>query len=276
MITQRAISMICNSLAAQSGVRPAEAVIERDYVLAALLSQLGTLPLREALAFKGGTALRRCWIEDYRFSEDLDFTLTAPLSFPQIRTGFQEVFRAVQGTFGIQLSVDRVDPERHQNSYTFYIRYKGPLPKENDVKVDITIDEHLCFPLMDLPILRTYTAYADIPQANTIRVYTREEIAVEKVVALTDPARTEPRDLYDLWYLLTTTDIELGTLHTALQAKLQHRDRALIGLQECVQRKESTLRSRWASRLSHQMDDLPEFSEVYRSVRRLLRMANIP
>ena len=28
-----------------------------------------------------------------------------------------------------------------------------------------------------------------------------EEISAEKVVALTDRARNEPRDLYDLWYL---------------------------------------------------------------------------
>ena len=51
-------------------------VIERDYVLAWFLTGLAGHPLRDVLAFKGGTALRRCWFADYRFSEDLDFTLT--------------------------------------------------------------------------------------------------------------------------------------------------------------------------------------------------------
>jgi len=27
-------------------------------------------------AFKGGTCLKKCYFETYRFSEDLDFTLT--------------------------------------------------------------------------------------------------------------------------------------------------------------------------------------------------------
>lgn len=40
----------------------------------------GHLP-HEVLAFKGGTALRHCWFEDYRFPEDLDFILTRPIAF---------------------------------------------------------------------------------------------------------------------------------------------------------------------------------------------------
>jgi predicted nucleotidyltransferase component of viral defense system len=30
--------------------------------------------LRDTLVFKGGTALKKCYFGDYRFSEDLDFT----------------------------------------------------------------------------------------------------------------------------------------------------------------------------------------------------------
>ncbi len=33
------------------------------------------------LAFKGGTALKKCYFADYRFSEDLDFTLTEETAF---------------------------------------------------------------------------------------------------------------------------------------------------------------------------------------------------
>jgi predicted nucleotidyltransferase component of viral defense system len=40
--------------------------------------------LREHLVFKGGTALKRCYFGDYRFSEDLDFTLAGDLSFKSI------------------------------------------------------------------------------------------------------------------------------------------------------------------------------------------------
>lgn len=60
MIPQRNISLISNSLHAAGGRRIPEAVIERDYVLAWFLNGLANHPLRESLAFKGGTALRRC------------------------------------------------------------------------------------------------------------------------------------------------------------------------------------------------------------------------
>ena len=76
MIPQRNISLISNTLVTAGGRRIPEAVIERDYVLAWFLTGLAGHPLRDVLAFKGGTALRRCWFENYRFSEDLDFTLT--------------------------------------------------------------------------------------------------------------------------------------------------------------------------------------------------------
>ena len=50
-------------------------VLERDYLLSWVLAGIGTVPeLRETLVFKGGTALKKCYFGDYRFSEDLDFT----------------------------------------------------------------------------------------------------------------------------------------------------------------------------------------------------------
>lgn len=91
MIPQRNISLIANALAKDSGKRIPEAVIERDYVLAWFLTVLGDHPLRELLAFKGGTALRRCWFNGYRFSEDMDFTLTKPVALEDILTGFNEI-----------------------------------------------------------------------------------------------------------------------------------------------------------------------------------------
>lgn len=70
MIPERNISLISNTLGSAGGRRTPEAVIERDYVLTRFLTGLDGHPLRDVLAFKGGTALRRCWFEDYWFSED--------------------------------------------------------------------------------------------------------------------------------------------------------------------------------------------------------------
>ena len=50
--------------------------LERDYLLSWMLGwRLARTPvLRDTLVFKGGTALRKCYFGDYRFSEDLDFS----------------------------------------------------------------------------------------------------------------------------------------------------------------------------------------------------------
>ena len=50
-------------------------VVERDYLLSWILAGISAVPeLRETLVFKGGTALKKCYFGDYRFSEDLDFS----------------------------------------------------------------------------------------------------------------------------------------------------------------------------------------------------------
>jgi uncharacterized protein len=54
--------------------------IEKDYVLTWTLLAIAESPLRDRLAFKGGTALKKVYIPDYRFSEDLDFTLLDDIS----------------------------------------------------------------------------------------------------------------------------------------------------------------------------------------------------
>src|ERR1700722_10850132 len=60
-------------------------IVEKDYVLGWLLAGFATHPVASATwIFKGGTCVKKCFFETYRFSEDLDFTLLpdAPYSAP--------------------------------------------------------------------------------------------------------------------------------------------------------------------------------------------------
>jgi predicted nucleotidyltransferase component of viral defense system len=220
--------------------------------------------------------LRRCWFEGYRFSEDLDFTLIRPIPLEEILAGLDEIFEAVEAECGLKIVFEREDRHGHQNSYTFYLGYQGPLPAPNNVKVDITINEVLCFPLVDRPIQRTYEHFEDLPSGPTVRVYAIEEILVEKLLALSDRARNEPRDLYDLWYLLGSTDMRIAEMRTELDAKLALRQRTIVGMEEAISNKEDRFGRLWISRLAHQMNSLPPFHDVYREVMRALRTANLP
>ena len=276
MIPQRNISLISNALMSAGGRRIPEAVIERDYVLAWFLNGLAGHSLREALAFKGGTALRRCWFKDYRFSEDLDFTLTQAIALEDILSGLAEIFATVEVACGLKIAFDREDRHNHQNSHMFYLRYQGPLPTANDVKVDITIKEVLCFPLQERPIHRTYDNFDDLPEQPTVKVYDLKEIVVEKLLALSDRARNEPRDLYDLWYLFGAADLRIAEIRTELETKLALRQRVVTGLEQAIAAKEDRLRRLWAARLAHQMSQLPAFDDVFREVLRAVRAADLP
>ena len=274
MIPQRNISLIANEVATVSGRRIPEAVIERDYVLAWFLTCLADHPMREHLAFKGGTALRRCWIEGYRFSEDMDFTITEPIDPTSIPAAFEQVYEAVASASGVRFQFDREARRQGRKSYTFYVRYQGPLPAQNDVKVDVTIDEKICFPLVDRQILRQYERFDDLPEGPTVRSYSLEEIVVEKIVALSDRARNEPRDLYDLWYLLDHQDYWLADMKTEIEEKLAFRGRSTADVVRGVASKEDRLRHLWVPRLAQQMSELPSYDRVFRDVSRALRSAD--
>jgi len=277
MIPQRNLSLLSNRLARTGGRRVSEAVLERDYCLAWFLVGLSRTPLHEALVFKGGTALKRCYFGDYRFSEDLDFTLAEPVELDAILAGLEAVYAEVQRASGIVVRFARADRKSHQNSHTFYLAYEGPLPAASpqEVKIDVTIREQLVRPVKDRPVLRGYEEYADLPEDAFVRVYALEEIAVEKLVALTDKARNEPRDLYDLWHLATVGLIDLAMLVPEIESKLAFRGRTRDAMSAEVAAKEARYKKLWAVRLGQQMASLPAFDDVFRAVRRSLRDAGL-
>src|SRR5659263_666822 len=61
-------------------------VVEKDYTLGWVLAGIANHPaLGSQWVFKGGTCLKKCYFETYRFSEDLDFTLS---DYEQLDKGF--------------------------------------------------------------------------------------------------------------------------------------------------------------------------------------------
>jgi uncharacterized protein len=276
LIPQRNISLLANRLATAGSRRIPESVLERDYCLAWFLTGLAESDLQQSLAFKGGTALKRCYFGDYRFSEDLDFSLLASMPFEDIRQRLEPVYASVREASGVEFAFDREDRHSHANSHTFYLRYVGPLPAGGSVKVDVTIREQLVFPLEARPVLRAYEEFSDLPDGRIVQAYALVETAAEKILALADRARNEPRDLYDLWYLVSREGIDLSGLAPAITAKLAFREQAAAGIQEAIVNKEARLKALWSARLSNQMAVLPPFDQVFRELRRELRQANLP
>jgi predicted nucleotidyltransferase component of viral defense system len=112
------------------------------------------------------TALRRCHFSEYRFSEDLDFTLLQSLSFEERKQELEPVYKEVKRASNITFQFSRSDPTTHQNSYTFYLLYEGPLPVTStpkEIKVDITIKERVFYDPEELAVLKSCDEYTDLP-----------------------------------------------------------------------------------------------------------------
>ena len=277
MIPQRDLSLLSNRLAKQGSRRIPETVLERDYCLSWFLVGLSRTGLRDRLAFKGGTALKKCYFGDYRFSEDLDFTLTTETSWEELEQGLAAAFKETHQASGIVIRLDHVDRQTHENSHTFYLAYDGPLPDGpgKSIKTDITIRERIVLPLEERPVLRGYEEYHDLSQDAQVRVYSLNEVAIEKTVALMDRARTEPRDLYDLWFLTANGHVRMPDLLDHVVQKLEFRGLTLAQVSQQYRAKEARYKTLWQVRLSAQLAELPEFTGVYRAVQRALRQAGL-
>lgn len=91
-------------------------IVEKDYALGWLLAGIFQQPaLRETWVFKGGTCLKKCYFETYRFSEDLDFTLKQSDHLrPEFLAGqFEAAAAWVYEHSGIEMPADRL-PGRNQ------------------------------------------------------------------------------------------------------------------------------------------------------------------
>jgi len=84
-------------------------VIEKDYMLGWMLAGIAQHPeIASTWVFKGGTCLRKCYYETYRFSEDLDFTVVddGPEEPADLQRIFTEVAEWIREESGVELVVD--------------------------------------------------------------------------------------------------------------------------------------------------------------------------
>ncbi len=247
--------------------------IEQDYVLTWMLLAIANSPLRDRLAFKGGTALKKIYEPDYRFSEDLDFTLLDDISNKDLVAAITALFPWLRREVNITLAVRRVETHQTGNP-ALYLNYVGPLRGDlgsRFFKTDFTRDEVLLFPLIEAPLRVPYSDCRG--RAETLRVYSLEEILAEKLCALL--GRTEPRDLYDVHYLLAHRLADAEAVSFRLSEKMAHKGLDLTALGDVLARKESTFRRLWEPRLRGQMPDLPHLDTVIRETNRWLRRSGL-
>ena len=254
-------------------------VVEKDYVLGWLLAGLSKHPeTSKHWVFKGGTCIKKCYLETYRFSEDLDFSLLpdAPsYDAETLKKILTEVTISTHDESGIDFPEEaRVDERKNkQGGITFEGRvyYRGPLgaPTSARVKFDITRYE----PIIDTPEIRPILhSYPDSLNVAGVQSYSLHELLAEKTRALYE--RTRPRDLYDVVYMLENhaSLVTPDFLRDLFNKKCSIKSVSLGSSDELIQvvLKSDELRSEWANMLAHQLPSLPPLEDLLKRLPPLL------
>jgi predicted nucleotidyltransferase component of viral defense system len=255
-------------------------VIEKDYVLGWVLAAIAAHPTAgTSWVFKGGTCLKKCFFETYRFSEDLDFTLApeSPYDAAVLRQVLLKVVAAAHDMSGNEFPEDLVEVRERkdkQGRTTFQgkIGYRGPLlsPFYPRITFDLTCHEPIQMPPTSRAIFHPYPD--ELPPEAAVTTYQFEELFAEKVRALVE--RTRPRDLYDIVFILENRagETDLESVRDVYERKCATKGLAAARADEIVAlaAQAGELRSEWENMLAHQLPALPPLDSVLSRLRPLL------
>lgn len=247
-------------------------VVEKDYALGWLLAAIaGHSETARRWVFKGGTCLKKCFIETYRFSEDLDFSLLPDAIYTTqgLMTVLRELARQATDLSGIEfadaeLSVRERKDKLGRPTFQGKVGYKGPLavPGWPRILFDITQHEPIVSDPVNRPIFHPYPD--ELPADVVVLTYLLEELLAEKTRALWE--RTRPRDAYDVLFLLQNdaADVDLDRARDLFALKCRGKGFEPPASAELVTRVriDEELRSEWTNMLAHQLPQLPDVGGV--------------
>ena len=251
-------------------------VVEKDYVLGWLLAGIANHGATQAWAFKGGTCLRKCWFETYRFSEDLDFTVRSEDLDPAMLTAtFASIGQWLFERCGLELRVNERSFRQRKNKRGFptiegRIGYVGPLgfPTIPKVKIDLTADELIVRPLVSRPVFHPFNdldanGEHDDRLADVLS-YSLLELMGEKLRALAE--RCRPRDLYDVIHMHRHPDLasRAREVREVLEGKCAHAGIPVPTLETIRATSfRAEIEVEWKNMLGHQLPFLPPFVDFW-------------
>ncbi len=235
--------------------------VERDYAQNWLLKGLSSLPM----VLKGGTGIRKVYIGNYRFSDDLDFTMLEDTTKEKLTEFIKSAVIKAREESGIYF-FDDLELHENINGFEAFVYFQILQRGGNRTKIKMDIskrnNEKILLPIEIREIIHPYS---DALEAN-VKVYALEEIMAEKIRSLFQ--RTRPRDLYDVWYLWNK--INLRKVFQILPEKISIKN-VKLDIEDLRERK-NDFKNAWESSLGHQLKNLPNFEDVFSFVLRKMEM----
>jgi len=243
------------------------AVAEKDYALTWLLRGFyhPDSQLKESFLLKGGTAIRKAFFPGtWRFSEDLDFTVTAnSIKDPdEIRKSIEAILNILVQESGITYSI--LSFHSNEGHIISYVQFRGPLNHPNRIKLDISLTEKIALS----PESRTVKSeFPDLPD-YLILAYSLNEILAEKIRSIMQ--RGYSRDYYDVWKLMKEQKFNKPEIKALLIKKCELKgikyEPELFFDKSRIQE----AKDHWVSSLEYLTKDLPDSDKVIGELRDIL------
>lgn len=240
--------------------------IEKDYMISWILFCLSKSSLKNSFTFYGGTAIKRMYFEDHRFSEDIDLITHKTIPLEQI---LQELncLKFAQEKANISLSVNKDNIIKIKNRIQMYINYSGyeeiiGAPKE--IRLDFAMDMDRYGQVIDKKMIESYS---DLKMKNIIiSVMSINTILANKLSLLLDITRNEPRDIYDIWFLLNRLK-KFNFNFEEVRESFKERLAFYPNFSTLVSRlKSPSFKNNWYIRLKKQVSDLPDINIVIEEI----------
>lgn len=273
-------------IAEQKGV--AKTTIDKDWVLGHFVDAIFSIPeCRDKLIFKGGTCLRKCYFEDYRFSEDLDFTAIDP-NFVLDKKLLEKIVKLVTERTEIPLYIQELEQLKFKDKPTGFSakvkfwgadhpRNQAPAPPQRwqtSIKIEIILYEEMVFSPEDRELFHEYSDTLT-EAAQSIPCYAIQEVLAEKLRALIQRSYTAPRDFYDIWYLSqNVAEINWGEIVEAFHQKMKFKGLEFIDIDQMINdENDKRLQAAWKNSLGHQIPgkEMPDYQAVKTGILELLK-----
>lgn len=268
MITKQEITSLASSL------KLLPTTVEKDYVLSWILYGVSKHPKLSHWLFKGGTCLKKCYFETYRFSEDLDFTVPPGAIYEKndIREALIDISENIYQDVGINFKTEEIEVKESVNkknnvTYIAKLTYAGPLNlpsrSQQRVKFDITNDEII----VDTPDIRpVFHPYSDRPEiAAKVNCYSVNEIIAEKTRAIYE-RQGRARDIYDIVNISRSfrEHVDIHKARWGVKEKFKFKSLAEPSAGTIFSRVNlDILRAGWEDQLKHQLQLLPPVESFY-------------
>lgn len=237
-------------------------IIEKDYFLTMLLEGISqNKKLKESWIFKGGTALRKVYFKEYRYSEDLDFTMLGYSNKKEIETELEKVFEFLKEKYNANYRIKSF----HQKGFIdLKIQFDGLRGGRNTITLDLMSDEIIVTPSNERNIIDKYN-----DEDFSLRVYSLEEILLEKLRSLLQ--RTRIRDYYDCWFLLKykKNQFDSRKIKELFGKKADYKNVKLMTLEQFFEpRKLEQAKAYYEKQLKEQISELPEFESMIKELQK--------